>query len=311
MIEDSLVLRDVLNIFSHKRFVFVEPGGNFGDQLIYEGAFKLANELNIEYKKATYDETMNQKVDTEALYYVHGGGGYNKYNSGKTFDLLKRLSSEKDLIVIQGPCSLDTDPEVTDRINGIIRDSVCQELHFFLREKTSFSFITGAIDSDKVKFYLDKDTAFHLDKPYLEKKFGPVKQKYQLDIIRIDGEAANFKPQRKSSVVLDPAFYADSFEHWYRIHAHASSILSNRTHSAIIGAILGKTVYFYNGSYHKNRSIWEYNLKDIGVIWSDKETNTFTGDVKSGLLSSLIPNKIKNSYKVTHMWNTVRGVPTK
>jgi len=59
-----------------------------------------------------------------------------------------------------------------------------------------------------------------------------------------------------------------SFKYRLGFHmANASTIITNRLHSAIIGAILGKNVELFRNSYHKNRSVWEYSLQSKGVKW--------------------------------------------
>jgi len=54
---------------------------------------------------------------------------------------------------------------------------------------------------------------------------------------------------------------------WAQLHVYALEILTNRSHSAMLGAILGKKTKMFRGKYHKNRSIWEYSLKQRGVEW--------------------------------------------
>ena len=62
-------------------------------------------------------------------------------------------------------------------------------------------------------------------------------------------------------IVVDPC----QEKNWTQLHMDASRILTNRCHSAILGAILGKDTTMFKGHYHKNRSIYEYSLKKLGV----------------------------------------------
>lgn len=302
-------LKNTLIRYKTKEFVFIEPGGNHGDQLIYEGMFKLANENQITFQSQTFDTIQSENFSKDKIYYIHGGGGYNKYNSGKSFKLLELLTKQKGIIVIQGPCSIDTDGEVAQKLIDIFSNATCEAIMFFVREKTSQNYIEKNVPFEGFELGLDVDTAFHLNKEYIESKYGQTTNRYALDIIRKDGESTTYMPHRSNSVILDPAYYATSFKHWYRLHAHAESILSNRTHSAILGAILGKKVFFYNGVYHKNRSIWEYTLKEMGVVWAGKETNLFTDKPNQSFIQSLIPSKVKKSYKVNRIINHLKGVP--
>ena len=69
---------------------------------------------------------------------------------------------------------------------------------------------------------------------------------------------------------LDPAWQAKDFKSWVQIHNNANTVFTDRTHSAIVSMLLGKKVYLLPNNYHKNRSIWEYSLKDFGVHWLEE-----------------------------------------
>lgn len=53
-----------------------------------------------------------------------------------------------------------------------------------------------------------------------------------------------------------------SFEEFISAIARSNSILTNRLHVAILGYMLGKRTTLREGSYHKNRSVYEYSLSD-------------------------------------------------
>ena len=60
--EFKVVSNKLFNLFKRfkdHKFVFVEPGGNYGDYLIYKGAYKLANFLKIQFHSVNYQEFMN------------------------------------------------------------------------------------------------------------------------------------------------------------------------------------------------------------------------------------------------------------
>ena len=110
-------------------------------------------------------------------------------------------------------------------------------------------------------------------------------------------------------IPLDPALYATSFEHWLRLHAGARQIISSRTHSAIAGSILGKPTIMLPGSYHKNRSIWEYVLKDRGVVWGETlEPPSFPRRAKS-LIRNTVLRLSRCSYKLNRFTLRALGVP--
>ena len=89
---------------------------------------------------------------------------------------------------------------------------------------------------------------------------------FSLLVLRTDMEADAIPSQvrrRDFNRVLDPCLTSD----WAVLHMHASRIVTNRSHSAIMGAVLGKDTSIFAGSYHKNRSIYDYSLKELGVKW--------------------------------------------
>jgi hypothetical protein len=59
------------------------------------------------------------------------------------------------------------------------------------------------------------------------------------------------------------------------------------------------------GSYHKNRSVWEFSLKERGVEWRDRL------DASPVPESSLewLPRRIRNSWKIRRVLLRLRGVP--
>ena len=57
------------------------------------------------------------------------------------------------------------------------------------------------------------------------------------------------------------------------------------------------------GSYHKNRSIWEYSLKDIGIDWISNDKFKAILKNENYLLMNKMPAKLKNSYKTNFLWN--------
>ncbi len=304
----NICLKEKLLENREKKWFFVESGGNYGDQLIYDGAYKLADDIGCHYEKYDFNRFMSQNLGRNEFVYIHGGGGYNPYNSGKIYDILKHAADAKNSTIIQGPCTIDPSRETLDKLNDILENGSYQTLCFFAREYKTYHSICNSFKTENVFVYHDNDTAFHLDKAYLEKKYGPARSLYDLDVIRIDREALAINPYRRSAIRLDPAFYSVSHAHWVRIHAHAKSILSNRTHSAIVAAIFEKPVIFFGGIYHKNRSIWEYSLRNRGVEWLDESDKQYFQN--ESVFMKLLPPKLKNSYKFTRMLNSVKGLPS-
>jgi len=277
-------LRDVFEHFRDRRFIFVEPGGNHGDYLIYAGAKKLANEVGIGYRSFSFGYQMhshaspalflnriNAEMDVSQsdIIYLHGGGGFNSMYKW-THKLLKmlRVMFPRNLIIV-GPSSATLEPRYLRQL--LPKD---KEIIFFARELITYRFMKRFYS----KVYVDHDTAFHLTKNCAEFKsfcMGlPTKNNHRLLILRQDPEAVPLPKAIKREdfdIVCDPL--DSKREEWLKLHLWASKITSNRVHSATFGAIAGKEVELFANSYHKNRAIWEFSLGKLGVKWIPHEFN--------------------------------------
>jgi hypothetical protein len=60
-------LAEVLGRFGDREMLFVQPGGNWGDSLIYLGAETLAKRLELRCKQLTYEEFIARPPDHSAL----------------------------------------------------------------------------------------------------------------------------------------------------------------------------------------------------------------------------------------------------
>lgn len=275
-----MLLKDIFERFRDRLFIFVEPGGNQGDYLIYAGAKKLANDVGIEYKSFFFDgqtspasfwNMVNAEIDRNQsdIIFLHGGGGFNSmYGWSPRLLKILRTMFPKNLIIV-GPTSATLEPRYLSRI--LPRD---KEIIFFTRELISYKFMKRFYSN----VYVDHDTALHLTKNSAEFKsfcMGlPVKSDHKLLILRQDPEAVPLPKAIKRDdydIVCDPT--SGNREEWLKYHLWSSTITSNRTHSAIFGAIAGKEVKLFANSYHKNRAIWEFSLQKLGVKWIPHEFN--------------------------------------
>lgn len=293
-----------------RRWYFVNPGGNWGDHLIYAGAESLARSLGLSWVSLDYRSIENADLPAGSAIYLHGGGGLNPWCSGRAFAILRSAVRVPDALVIQGPITCDiANDETVDFFAAALAETAAAERHFFTRELTSARFLAEVLPCG-FSLHVDHDTALHLPRDELLSLAGLRKApqgRYRLLVSREDGEASSSKPLAagRDAVRLDPAYYARSFSHWLRIHAFATHITSNRLHSAIIGSLLGKPVELLPGSYHKNRSVWEFSLKDRGVAWRDR----MDGPAVREPSLDWLPRKIRNSWKVRRTFMRLRGVP--
>lgn len=304
----SLLSSSLEKLKNLEQIYFVEPGGNWGDRLIYMGAQKLADSLNLQYQTLTFEEFITLNVPKHSGIYLHGSGGFNKWASGKPFDLLEKALSIQDAYVIQGPQSCEEDKQFLrsrmEKINELALNRDKGKFDFFTREKMSNGVFDEILDTSVISHKLNQDTAFYLiDKDIYQAANFNENRGYALCAVRIDDESKHpiVLPKLKKMVVLDPAFYAKSFEHWLRIHIGANSVFTNRTHSTIVSAILKKDVTMYGGKYHKNKSIWDFNLKDLGVRWITPEETMPT--------QKSLFHRITKSYKYNELLRWAKGVP--
>lgn len=292
------------------RMLFVEPGGNWGDYLIYFGAEKLAHQAGIEIEKMSIKEFLARNSDDSNVY-IHGGGGFNEWCSGASFDCLGFALQNYKNTVVYGPCTTSINvPFLNERFSKCFENTIAKRVIIFAREQLTYDLLQR-VDATRInaEINIDHDTALHLTKQDLLERAGEEANNYTLFGYRIDNESSSVKLQPSClRCVFDPPMYATSFEHWIRIHAHAKKIITNRTHSSIAGAILEKDTTLFASKYHKNESIWKYSLKQKGVTWADDDTATHI--IKPTLLETLVPSVLHRSYKVNGMTRWFNRVPS-
>jgi exopolysaccharide biosynthesis predicted pyruvyltransferase EpsI len=302
-------LAQLFSTHRDRDWYFLSPGGNWGDHLIYAGAESLARSLGLRWTNLDFRDLEHRLPPPGAAVYLHGGGGLNPWCSGRAFENLRRALTVADALVVQGPQSCDTESPMTRELfAATLAQSAAREVHIFAREATSARFLAQVLPN-AFRLHLDEDTAFHLPAAELLVLCGLPEipaGRYRLLVARDDDEAPPAPlPAGKEVVSLDPAYVAKSFAHWLRIHAFASRIITNRLHSAIVGSLLGKPVELLPGSYHKNRSVWEFSLERRGVAWSDG----LDGCAPSPQIAAWLPQRVRNSWKFQRALLRLRGVP--
>ena len=267
-------LEDMFRENRHQPFAFVQSKGNYGDHLIYAGAEKIANQLNLKYSTTSYKSL----IKSDTLIYLHGGGGYNSW-WGWTGRLLRQIRSRNPYnFIIVGPSTTSLELEY---LKDLLPKND-EKIIFFAREYTTFDFIKDNFFS---KVYLDHDTALQLtlNDQFLIKLLKDINNEasYSFLALREDKESNDLYPVKpeKFDIICDPvlvepaiirkihSYFGITSKQWAKLHYQASKITTNRSHSAMLGSILNKPVEIFANSYHKNRSIWEYSLRDRGVKW--------------------------------------------
>lgn len=292
-------------------WTFVRGLGNWGDDLLFAGAEALATRLGLAWTNVPLDAFAETDLPAGACIYVQGSGGFNPWCSGSAMTNLKHACAKPVRLVVQGPMSVGGDD---DWVAGIMADTVAatraQELIVFTREQYSYAAIANLAALTAVAdVRLDQDSALYLtrDEILALADWPSVPDgDYDLVVMREDPEQGRSDGDaRFRGVQLDPAYAANSFQHWIRMHLGARSIVTNRLHSSIIGTLAGKPVTVGPGSYHKNRSVWEQSLVHRGVGWTD----SIAMANRQWWLS--LPERVRASYKARLMRLALNRIPVR
>ena len=255
-------MKETFEEHADREWVFVAPGGNQGDQMIYLGAYKLAAQARLKYRAISYGKGQSVHIfNKNTIIYLQGGGGFNPWWNWTHWLLRKLREANPENRIIVGPTTVDLNRDFLDFVLD-----VDEKTTFFAREHMTYEVMQDYCADVR----LDHDTALHLryGDDYLHRLVGTLepRNKFSLLALRVDLESRDLPPQVKKEDfdrVVDPCRTSV----WAMLHMHARRIVANRSHSAIMGAVLGKDTSIFAGSYHKNRSIWGYSLKDMGVKW--------------------------------------------
>jgi exopolysaccharide biosynthesis predicted pyruvyltransferase EpsI len=270
-------LSSTLAHYQNRPFLLVRPGGNFGDQLIYIGMSRIVRDLNINSREISFEEF--SKVETlppDTVVYVHGGGGYVPWWSGKAYKAVEHALSIKPTTLIVGPTTLHSDESYIAKVFDGFRSGLehVPDVHFFLRDKASFQLLKR-LNPAGIQIDIDDDTAISSTRADILAHAGMTEQdvirrRYALFAIRQDAESPDTSKLSPLKCPIDPVNYARSMKEWVLLHACAGSITTNRLHSAIGGMILGIPTTLLPNGYHKNRSVWEYSLSRRNVQWQER-----------------------------------------
>lgn len=303
-------LIDVFRRYADREFIFVRPGGNWGDYLIYWGVESMAEKLGIKWIDMPWDEFDPASVKQDQVVYLHGSGGFNEWcsgSAGKAFKSALRASCEA---VIQGPQTCDNKNNYMEIFFSSCGtgSSKVKRIYFFAREMHSLAILTRLAPED-IQISVDHDTALYLTRDdFLRRAGSVVKKRKCLVVLRQDNEMPSSVGDHIMYGGVDPAAEVKSFEEWLSIHANAEKIISNRTHSAIAGAILQVSTHLLEGSYHKNRSIWRYSLKERGVKWSSYEDLPIIRRVGLARALNVLPKKVQSSWRLRKAFRWVERI---
>lgn len=244
-------------------FLMVEPSGNQGDGMIYQGAYKLADRVGLKYSAWKASKNVPE-LPLDTVIYLHGGGGFNAWWGWTPRVLAELCRVNPHNLVIVGPTTVAKQPWFLNR--HLPRHD---KLVFFARERVTYNYMREQYDYIT---YIDHDTSLHLEygDKYLGKLLGEdqtLGEEHSLFVLREGPESPDTLPEEIDlegyDYVLDPC----KTDRWGWYHLKASEIASTRSHSGVLGMLLGKPTTMLPNSYHKNKSIYEYSLKERDVKW--------------------------------------------
>ena len=212
MSEYEKPLKNSLAESSDREFLFVKPGGNFGDQLIYMGMDKLVRDLKLRGQTISAKEFLESPPPTDKVIYIHGGGGFNPWCSGMVMKIFEHAIQREGSTVIQGPQTVEEDQSyVGSEFLSKFGSYRAASVTIFVRDKTSLSALAGKLPGG-FKLLLDHDTAFHLTAADLLDG-EPLSERYELLGLREDNEQPEqeISVNASAGVRLDPAEFALSF----------------------------------------------------------------------------------------------------
>jgi GT2 family glycosyltransferase/exopolysaccharide biosynthesis predicted pyruvyltransferase EpsI len=227
-------------IGSGRDLTLVRPLGNRGDELILAGTRELLEGLV--YREIDVDELPFSRGDT-AL--ICGGGAWSR----PYHEWAPRATAVAELRfarVIVLPSSFDVSVEV-------VRDTLQRtSATVFAREHESFRRIQGLC-----RARLAHDCAFFFDFASHDADGAGI-----LNAFRTDREAtAEETPDGNDDISVT----ADNLEDWLAQIARHAHVRTDRAHVMIAAALLGKTVEFQSGPYHKLDSLAATWLADYPV----------------------------------------------
>jgi len=251
-------------------------GGNHGDTLILMGLSKKLKEIGIDFDLKQQDwRTFDyryfwkyKKLDYSNydLTIIRGGGYFNDiWQPGLRF-FLDAIKRSKEVVV--APQSY----WFRQMVLGDKLKEMNTPVTLFAREKYSYEFLRGSLLPENVDVGLAPDSSFYLSREDLEKYFVNIPKYDVLLCFREDIESRvplhvkrELEIKNTNSLVEDVALI-ESFEEYISKVKSSNIIYTDRLHTAILGCIFGKEVYFYPNIYWKSKGVYEYSLAKFNNV---------------------------------------------
>jgi exopolysaccharide biosynthesis predicted pyruvyltransferase EpsI len=225
---------EVFSGLKGKKIGFVKPLGNLGDELIFSATCQLFDYFKIDWQEVNLDS-----VSKEIEELVYGGGG----SMGLESPYLENIELRKKMLATGLP--------ITIFPQSFISPEPLPYKKVFVREKESLKFYPNAV--------LAPDLALGF-KTTVQKR--PVKK--LTFVLRKDGESV-FSHR---TLFNDFYQYANNLEDYLNFVANYETVITDRLHVGIATLIAKRRLILLPNSYHKNRSMYETWLKDLGASFA-------------------------------------------
>ncbi len=227
-----------------RRIGYVRLPGNVGDRLIEAAAFQMMRYFGIDF--VVTKPTPSAKIDE---WLIAGGGNMGSY--------YKNCQSVRSQVIADGR-------PVTVLPQSFITPEEFAYKRVFVRERASLIIRPDAL--------LAPDLALGWEIPWHWKLFlGLDRPRQSQPLIeeglwlRQDWEALF----SKSRSLGDPAECCRSPFQYLRLAARYSHVITDRLHFAVAALLCGRKTTLLPNNYHKNRSMYETSLRELGCEWRD------------------------------------------
>jgi exopolysaccharide biosynthesis predicted pyruvyltransferase EpsI len=223
---------DVFQPLQKRRIGYVRPVGNVGDRLIEQATEQLFADFGIQW----VDWSPDRLQDIDEI--VYGGGGNMGPFYSQNYDLRTRC--------------LETGLPVTILPQSFMSVESRPFRRVFVRERTSLQIRPDAI--------LTPDLALGLR---VQRPAPPVREVGIF--LRRDYE----QKMRRRWFCRDPVRVCETPQQYLSLAARHARIITDRLHFAIAGLLMGRETTLLPNSYHKNRSMHDTWLSDLGCRFAE------------------------------------------
>ncbi len=247
-------------------FTYIPNGGNLGDMLIGAGTLRFFDRNHLPY-------TMLHEATEYDTIVMGGGGMWVKYWIQFSTEILDLFAKAKRVVIL---------PSSFYECQALI-DILDERFTVFCREKQSYDYLCAA--GTKAQILLDHDMALRLDEGIFTAEVVPfarwvkavrkklTKKDSVAYFLRTDCEKADYSIDE--TIVPDVDLSLCGGGNWYMPKEYimfsallmlclvdmVPTLVTDRLHVCIAGALMGKQVRFLDNAYRKLSTVYEYSLR--------------------------------------------------